>query len=50
MRLPKVACYPEATVSRKDERLITCFGGCDHEQTISIPLKYVMPKTQKRPS
>ena len=39
MGLPKAARYAEATVSRKDERLILRFGGCDHEQTMSVPLK-----------
>jgi hypothetical protein len=45
MGLPKVARSPEATVTREDERLIIYFGGrfrCrDHEQTMSVPLKYV---------
>jgi len=41
MGLPKVARYPEATVTREDDRLIICFGGCDYEQTMSVPLKYV---------
>ena len=41
MGLPKVARYPEATVTREDEHLIIYFGGCDHEQTISVPLRYV---------
>jgi hypothetical protein len=40
MGLPKVARYPEASVIREDERLIIYFGGCDHEQTMSVPLKY----------
>ena len=44
MRLPKVACYPEATVTREDERLIIYFGGRDHEQTMSVPLRYVNAK------
>ncbi len=48
MGLPKVARYPEATVTREDERLIIYFGGrfrCrDHEQTMSVPLKYVNAK------
>ena len=45
MGLPKVARYPEATVTREDERLIIYFGGRfggrDHEQTMSVPLRYV---------
>ena len=41
MGLPNVDRYPEATVTREDERLIICFGGHDHEQTMSVPLKYV---------
>ena len=42
--MPKAARYAEATVTRNDERLIMCFGGCDHEQTMSEPLKYVNAK------
>ncbi len=41
MGLPKVTRYPEATVTREDERLIICFGGCDDDQTMGVPLKYV---------
>jgi hypothetical protein len=41
MGLPNVARYPEATVTREDERLLIRFGGRDHEQTMGIPLKYV---------
>jgi hypothetical protein len=41
MGLPNVARYPEATVTREDERLLIYFGGRDHEQTVGIPLKYV---------
>ena len=44
MGLPKVARYPDATVTREDERLIICFGGRDHEQTMSVPLRYVNVK------
>ncbi len=44
MGLPKVARYPEATVTREDEHLIIYFGGRDHEQTMSVPLKYVNAK------
>jgi hypothetical protein len=41
MGLPNVARYPEATVTRVDERLLIHFGGRDREQTMGIPLKYV---------
>ncbi len=41
MGLPAVARYPEATVTREDERLIICFGGLGDEQTMSVPLEYV---------
>ena len=41
MGLPKVTRYPEASVTREDERLVICFGGRDHEQTMSVPLKYM---------
>ena len=44
MGLPRVARYPEATVTREDERLIIYFGGRDHEQTLGVPLKYVNAK------
>ena len=44
MGLSKVARYPETTVTREDERLIIYFGGRDHEQTMSVPLKYVNAK------
>ena len=42
MGLSKVARYPEATVTREDRHLIIYFGGRDHEQTVSVPLKYVL--------
>ena len=41
MGLPAVARYPEATVTREDERLIICFGGLGEERLMSVPLKYV---------
>jgi hypothetical protein len=41
MGLPHVARFPEATVTRNDEHLIIRFGGLEHEQTMSVPLKYV---------
>jgi hypothetical protein len=39
--LPSVARYPEASVTREDERLVIRFGGLGDEQTMGIPLKYV---------
>ena len=39
--LPSVARYPEASVTREDERLVIRFGGLDGEQAMSVPLKYV---------
>jgi hypothetical protein len=41
MGLPSVARYPEASVTREDERLVIRFGGLEDEQTMSVPLKYV---------
>ncbi len=41
MGLPAVARYPEASVTREDERLVIHFGGVADEQTMSVPLKYV---------
>jgi hypothetical protein len=41
MGLPNVDRYPDATVTREDERLIINFGGCDDVQTMGVPLKYV---------
>ncbi len=41
MGLPNVGRYPDATVTREDERLIINFGGCDYAQTMGVPLKYV---------
>jgi hypothetical protein len=41
MGLPHVDRYPEATVTREGEQLRIRFGGLDHEQTMSVPLKYV---------
>jgi hypothetical protein len=41
MGLPAVARYPEASVTREDERLVIRFGGLADEQTISVPLRYV---------
>lgn len=39
--LPHVARYPEATVTRSDDSLDILFGGLEHEQTMSVPLRYV---------
>ncbi len=41
MGLPAVARYPEASVTREDERLVIRFGGLEDEQVMSVPLKYV---------
>ena len=41
MGLPNVDRYPEASVTREDERLIIKFGGCDYAQTMGVPLKYM---------
>jgi hypothetical protein len=39
--LPSVFRYPEASVTREEERLLIRFGGLGDEQTMSVPLKYV---------
>lgn len=39
--LPNVDRYPEAEVSRNEEAITIRFGGLDHEQTMTVPLKYV---------
>jgi hypothetical protein len=41
MGLPNVARYPEATVTREDERLLIHFGGLGYEQSMDVPLKYM---------
>jgi hypothetical protein len=41
MGLPSVARYPEASVTREDERLVIRFGGLGDEQVMGVPLKYV---------
>ncbi len=41
MGLPRVARYPEAIVTRRDEHLAIRFGGLGREQTMSVPLRYV---------
>src|SRR5215203_1993621 len=41
MGLPRVERFPEATVTREDEKLVIHFGGLGHEQVMSIPLEYV---------
>jgi hypothetical protein len=39
--LPRVARYPEATVTRGADHLRIVFGGLGKEQTMSVPLRYV---------
>lgn len=39
--LPNVARYPEATVTRSEERISIVFSGPHGEQTMGVPLKYV---------
>jgi len=39
--LPNVARYPEATVTRDEERISILFSGPHGEQAMSVPLKYV---------
>ncbi len=39
--LPHVGRYPEASVTRRDDRLEILFGGLGREQTMSVPLRYV---------
>ena len=39
--LPHVARFPEATVTRDEEKILIRFDGLGNEQTRSIPLKYV---------
>ncbi len=41
MGLPRVERFPEATVTREDEKIVIHFGGLGHEQVMSVPLKYV---------
>ena len=41
MGLPRVARFPEATVTRDDEKIHIRFGGLGDEQTMSVPLKYI---------
>ena len=41
MGLPRVERFPEATVTREDEKLVIHFGGLGHEQVMSVPLEYV---------
>ena len=39
--LPNVTRYPEAVVTRDEERISIRFGGRGGEQTMSVPLKYL---------
>lgn len=39
--LPRVARYPEATVTRDDENIFIHFGGLGNEPSMRVPLKYV---------
>ena len=41
MGLPRVERYPEATVTRDEERILIHFGGLAEEHLMSVPLKYV---------
>src|SRR5215203_3726491 len=41
MGLPRVERFPEATVTREDEKLVIRFGGLGHEQVMGVPLEYV---------
>ena len=41
MGLPPVARYPEATVTRDDEKMLIQFGGLTEEYLVSVPLKYI---------
>ncbi len=40
--LPNVARYPEAEVSRDEEAIIIHVRGLGLEQTMTVPLKYVV--------
>jgi sorbitol-specific phosphotransferase system component IIA len=39
--LPHLARFPEATVTRDEEKILIRFDGLGNEQIRSIPLKYV---------
>lgn len=41
MGLPAVASYPEATVTREEDRFLIRFGGRGNEQTMGVPFRYV---------
>jgi hypothetical protein len=41
MGLPHVTHFPEATVTRDDEKMRIHFGGLGEERLMSVPLKYV---------
>ncbi len=41
MGLPHVTHFPEATVTRDDEKMYIRFGGLAEERLMSVPLKYI---------
>jgi hypothetical protein len=41
MGLPHVTHFPEATVTRDDEKVYIRFGGLAEERLMSVPLKYI---------
>ena len=41
MGLPHAAHFPEATVTRDDEKMYIRFGGLTEERLMSVPLKYI---------
>ncbi len=41
MGLPNVARFPQATVTRDDEKMYIRFGGLVEEHLMSVPLKYI---------
>ena len=41
MGLPPIARYPEATVTRDDEKMFIHFDGLAEEYLMSVPLKYI---------
>jgi len=41
MGLPHVTHFPEATVTRDDEKMYIRFGGLADECLMSVPLKYI---------
>ena len=41
MGLPHVTHFPDATVTRDDEKMYIRFGGLVEEHLMSVPLKYI---------